>query len=212
MICGIDEAGRGCILGPMVIAIASIDPMDEYKLKEMGIKDSKLLTPARREILLKEVTRMCKTDLIIISAKELTELMDNMNLNEIEAVKIAVLLKNEKHSESAYIDSPDPIPSTFAKRITRYLGSKKIKLICENKADRNHPIVAAASIVAKTKRDEEIEKIKKILNYDFNSGYTSDEVTIEYLRKNLDNPKLQEYIRHKWKTLERLKQGKISDY
>lgn len=212
MICGIDEAGRGCILGPMVIAIASIGAMDEYKLQEIGVKDSKLLTPQKRQELLGKIKKICKTSIVIISAKELTQMMDEMSLNEIEAKKIAGLIKNEKSSETAYIDSPDPIASKFAKRISAYLGERKIKLVSENKADRNHPIVAAASIVAKTKRDEEIENIKKILGYDFNSGYTSDPITIEYLRKNMENKKLQEYIRHKWKTLDRLKQGKICDY
>lgn len=211
MICGIDEAGRGCILGPMVIAIASIDPMDEYKLKEMGVRDSKLLTPKKRDELLPKVCAMCKTQFIIISAEELTQLMDEMSLNEIEAKKIGDLLKKQD-ANTAFIDSPDGIPQNFSKRIKKYIKGTKIKLISENKADRNHPIVAAASIVAKTKRDEEIERIKKELGYDFNSGYTSDPKTIEYLKKNLTNPKLQKYIRHKWKTLQRLQQGKISDY
>ncbi|MFH0927010.1 MAG: ribonuclease HII, partial [Candidatus Micrarchaeota archaeon] len=168
--------------------------------------------PKRREELLPKLKKICKAHLIIIPADELTDMMDRMNLNEIEALKIAGLLTKEKEAQSAFIDSPDPIPSTFAKRIEKYLKGKKIKLICENKSDRNHPIVSAASIVAKTKRDEEIEKIKKILGADFGSGYTSDPITIEYLKKNLSNEKLQKYLRHKWKTLERLRQSHIGDY
>jgi ribonuclease HII len=138
--------------------------------------------------------------------------MDKMSLNEIEALKIAELIKKQDNVKTAYIDSPDSIASNFSKRIKRYLPKTKVKLISENKADRNHPIVSAASIVAKTKRDEIIEQIKKELKYDFNSGYTSDPITIEYVKNNLTNTKLNQYIRHKWKTLERLKQAKISDY
>ncbi|MFH1307209.1 MAG: ribonuclease HII [Candidatus Micrarchaeota archaeon] len=212
MIVGVDEAGRGCVIGPMVIAIAIIDPLQEYKLKEMGVRDSKELEPKRRRMLYKEVRKICKTKNVKISAKEITKLMDEYSLNDIEAMKIAKLLKDAK-AEAAYIDSPDNVPKNFEKRIMKFSKNKmKMKLVCENKADKNHPIVAAASIIAKVQRDREIEKIKKIVGYDFNSGYTSDIITISFLEKHANDGEVKPYLRHKWKTLQRLRQKKLGDF
>jgi len=211
MICGIDEAGRGCVIGPMVIAIAQINPLDEYTLKEMGIRDSKLLTPKKRGALYAKIKKMCKIKTIHLSAEQITEEMGKYSLNEIEAIVCAKLLKSAKGIDAVYIDSPDSIPKNFEKRIRKYY-KEKARIICENKADRNHPIVAAASIVAKVQRDEEIEKIKKELGHDFNSGYTSDEKTIDFLKKHIADENLQKYLRHKWSTLQRLKQSTLPDY
>jgi ribonuclease HII len=211
MISGTDEAGRGCIIGPMVIAIASIDPMDEYRLKELGVKDSKLLSKNRREVLYEQIKKICKTHSEHISAEEITELMKTTNLNDIEAIYVARLLKHVKTDEIVYIDSPDGIPASFEKRIKRF-SKKRLQLVCKNKADRDHIIVGAASIIAKVERDWGIEKIKEEVGYDFNSGYTSDPITIDFIKKNLDNPILQPYLRHSWATLKKLRQKTLGDY
>lgn len=211
MISGTDEAGRGCVIGPMVIAIASIEPMEEYRLKELGVRDSKLLSKNRREFLYGEIKSVCKTHSVHISAEEITELMKTTNLNDIEAIYVAKLLKEIESDSKVFIDSPDGIPASFEKRIKRF-SKKRVELICKNKADRDHPIVGAASIIAKVERDAEIEKIKKIVEYDFNSGYTSDPITIDFIKKNLDNPMLQPYLRHSWATLKKLRQKTLGDY
>lgn len=211
MILGIDEAGRGCVIGPMVIAAAQIGPMEEYSLKQMGVKDSKLLEPKKREQLYLKIKQVCKIKKIIIEAEELDKMMEKYSLNEIEAIKIAKLMESFEDAKKAYIDSPDSVPANFAKRIRRYT-KKEIEIVSENKADRNYPIVAAASIVAKVNRDAQIEMIKKEIGYDFNSGYTSDEKTIEFLKKHGDDENVQKYLRHKWATLKRLNQKKISDF
>ncbi|MFA5108558.1 MAG: ribonuclease HII [Candidatus Micrarchaeia archaeon] len=211
MICGIDEAGRGCIIGPMVIAVASISQLEEYKLKEMGVKDSKQLSPKRREDLYVQIMQICKVSTTHISAKEITELMDKYSLNEIEAIFISKLVK-DTDAQTLFVDSPDNVPANFAKRIRKYLKGKKLKIVSENKADVNHPIVAAASVIAKVQRDAQIEKIKKEMGENFGSGYTSDPNTIEFLKKRLNDKELQPYLRHKWATLKRLGQKKISDF
>jgi len=212
MIAGVDEAGRGCVIGPMVITIAGIDKIDEFKMKELGVKDSKKLSAAQRERLFPEIEKICKLLVIKIPATELNTLMDRLSLNEIEALKIGEGLNILGYSPSeAYIDSPDNIPKNFGIRIEKYLD-KKVKLVCENKADDKHLIVGAASIIAKVTRDREIEKIKKIVGYDFNSGYSSDPFTRGYLEKNLDDPKLAPYLRTKWSTLSDIKQRKLDEF
>lgn len=211
MIYGIDEAGRGCIIGPMVIAIAGIDPMKEYELKEMGVKDSKELSPKKRSELYEPVKKICKIKSIHISAKELDEMMGKYSLNEIEAIKISQLLKETEKEDTVFIDSPDNIPENFSKRIRKYVP-RPPKLVSENKSDHKHLIVGAASIIAKVERDMEIEKIKKELGYDFNSGYTSDKYTIEFLEKHGKEAKVQKYLRHKWSTLKNIEQRKLAEF
>ncbi|MCM8831432.1 MAG: ribonuclease HII [Candidatus Omnitrophica bacterium] len=210
MIGGIDEAGRGCIIGPMVIALTIINPMEEYKLKELGVKDSKLLSKNKRKKLFYQIKKICKIKKVVISAQKINQLMEEKNLNEIEAFYCAKLLKN-CNCTRVYIDSPDPKAKNFEKRIRKYLKEEKLEIIAQNKADDSYPIVGAASIIAKVNRDAEIEKIKKEIG-DFNSGYTSDPKTIEFLTKNISKPELGKYIRKKWITLENIKQKRIFQY
>lgn len=212
MIIGVDEAGRGCIIGPMVICAAAINPLEEYKLKEMGVKDSKKLSPRQREGLYGRVGKLTKYTTVKITAEELNVLMDRKNLNEIEAMKIAHAIDVLGiRDATVYVDSPDNVPSKFARRIEKYLKTR-VKIISANKADDKYVIVGAASIIAKVTRDREIEKIKKETGIDFNSGYTSDPVTQKYVAQRKDYPQLQQYLRTKWSTLRVEKQRKLSEF
>lgn len=207
---GADEAGRGCLIGPLVISIASVEKENEPEIKRIGAKDSKVLSPAQRTRLYSELSRICRFKLIKIPAKELNSLMGSHSLNEIEAMKIAEGLKGENISEF-YVDSPDTDKKRFEKRIRNY-GIVIPKIVSEHKADSKFPIVSAASIAAKVERDLEIEKIKRELGFDFGSGYTSDERTIEFVKSNLSNKSLQKYLRTKWATLDRLKQRTLGEF
>ncbi|MCX8174706.1 MAG: ribonuclease HII [Candidatus Micrarchaeota archaeon] len=212
MIVGVDEAGRGCIIGPMVICAAAINPLEEYRLKELGVKDSKRLTPRQRERLYGKVGRLTRYTTVKITAEEINLLMEKHNLNEIEAMKIAHALDTLGiKNATVYVDSPDNVPQKFAKRIERYLKTK-LKLVCTNKADDKYVIVGAASIIAKVTRDREIERIKKEVGVDFNSGYTSDPFTQQIIAKRRQYPLLEKYIRKKWATLAAEKQSRLLDF
>lgn len=212
MIIGVDEAGRGCIIGPMVICAAAINPLEEYKLKELGVKDSKKLSPNQRERLFPKVAHLCKYVTVKITAEELNRLMARHNLNEIEAMKVASAMDTlSLHHPTAYIDSPDNVPAKFGKRIEKYMRTRA-KLVCANKADDAYLIVGAASIIAKVTRDREIERIKKETGIDFNSGYTSDPMTQKYVHNRSAYPALEPYLRTKWSTLRVEKQKKLSDF
>lgn len=213
LIAGCDEAGRGCVLGALVICIAIAEEGKETELKKIGAKDSKLLSPSARRRLYSQVKHLCTESACIhITAKQLNELMEKHSLNEIEAMKIAELLSQMKHHPELIIaDSPDTDAKRFETRIRKYLA-RDLKIKSEHKADFNYPIVSAASILAKVERDAEIERIKRELGYDFGSGYSSDPRTIEFLKSNLHIPQVQKYIRSKWKTIERLKQRKLSEF
>ncbi len=212
MIIGIDEAGRGCIIGPMVICAAAINPLEEYKLKEMGVRDSKKLSPRQREGLYGKVGRMCKYTTVKVTAEELNVLMDKHNLNEIEAIKIAAAIDTLGIKDATvYVDSPDNVPAKFAKRIEKYVKTR-VRIVSANKADDTYVIVGAASIIAKVTRDREIEKIKKETGIDFNSGYTSDPKTQAVIARRADYPLLAPYLRTKWSTLRTDNQKKLSEF
>ncbi|MBM3229596.1 ribonuclease HII [Candidatus Parvarchaeota archaeon] len=212
MIAGIDEAGRGCIIGPMVLAAAFCQKEDEAKLRKIGVRDSKKLTPAKREELAPLIKKICRIGMVKVSAHELTSLMSGASLNEIEALKIGELLNSSSLKPSiVYVDSPDNIPKNFELRIRKYLKSK-LHIISQNKAEDRFPCVAAASIVAKVERDNLIESIKQETGFDFGSGYTSDPLTIKFLETHANDPKIKQYLRWKWKTLENIKQKTLADY
>jgi ribonuclease HII len=199
MICGIDEAGRGPLIGPMVIAGAILDKDDEQKLKAMGVKDSKLLSPREREDLFEPVQKAVKEYVIlIVPPEEIDDAVhgkEGLNLNRLEAKKTAEIL-NVLKPDIVYIDSPSTNLSAYNSLIKSQLTVQKIKLITEHKADVNYPCAAAASILAKVTRDREIEKLKERIGIDFGSGYLSDPKTASFFdRYHLDYP---EIFRKSW--------------
>ncbi|PIT85688.1 ribonuclease HII, partial [Candidatus Micrarchaeota archaeon CG10_big_fil_rev_8_21_14_0_10_59_7] len=91
----------------------------------------------------------------------------------------------------------------FAHRLYKYLP-QKLKIVSENKADYKYVVVGAASVIAKERRDDEIEKIKRELRCDFGNGYSHDKATIRFLTRHKDDPALQRHIRHEWATAKRI--------
>lgn len=201
IIAGIDEAGRGPCIGPLVIGLVSIDKDKEEELIEIGVKDSKLLEKDVRNRLYPEVKKIAKEYYTIkIPANEIDSLMNRHSLNEIEAMKAAFLVNQLKVKPNIVLaDSPDTLESNYAERIKRYL-SFKINIKSEHKADFNYVVVGAASILAKVERDNEIEEMHKIYG-NFGTGYPHDERTIKFIKEFLDkNDKLPDIVRKKWST------------
>ena len=201
LIAGIDEAGRGPCLGPMVLAIATIEKKDEDKLLDIGVKDSKLLSPVERTRQFKELKKVIKEfKFVSISAKEIDFLRARKSLNEIEAMRAGLLLNRlKKKPKIVFVDSPDTLQENFGKRIEKYLDFETI-LKTEHKADVNYPIVSAASIIAKVERDKAIDKIAKKYGK-IGCGYSHDSETIEFLKKFVAKHKaLPEIARKSWIT------------
>lgn len=211
---GVDEAGRGCVLGPLVVCAFKIDAKLEPTLRELGVKDSKLLLPAARKKIYDKIIHY-KHCVRIIPALELNELMGKrVSLNDIEAIKIAECLKELDDADAtAFVDSPDSIPEKFARRIKKRV-QLEMKIVSENKADLKYLVAGAASIIAKETREMEVSRIKKIVG-DIGSGYSSDKKTIVFLKAHYGkNAKLDEFVRIHWETIKRLKtaQVKLKDY
>ncbi len=181
-ILGIDEAGRGPVIGPLVIAGVLIP--GEKALEGIPVKDSKLLTPKRREELAAEIRKHTKVFVRILQPKDIDRALKSpdTNLNWLEADN-AASIADEARANILYMDCP----STNIARFTDYLQRKikaKANIVAEHKADATYPVVSAASIIAKVTRDGEIEKIKRKYGIEFGSGYPSDPLTQEFLRKH----------------------------
>jgi len=210
MIAGCDEAGRGPVFGNMVLCGVLLDERVLDELKTAGVRDSKLLTPKKREMLAELISRkVLKIEIAELSPSEIDEsrLVKKINLNELEAKTFAKII-DRLNPKLVYLDSPDPNPKLFEQRIRKYLKTEP-KLVVENFADRNYVVVAAASIIAKVRRDQRIAELHKIYG-DFGSGYPADARTIAFLERWVrEHGKLPDFARRSWETAQRVeKQAK----
>ena len=215
LILGIDEAGRGALVGPLVICGAMVEESKADELVKIGVKDSKLLTPEQREMLYGKLKNILKDFIVIkIPAEDIDELRKRKNLNQIEAERMAAIIRS-LDADVVYVDAPQVSTDKF-KSILLAMIDKKVKIIAENYADRRYPIVGAASIIAKVERDTEIERIKREVGVDFGVGYPHDERTIKFVKDCIKNKKYLQYVRKSWATYLELsgkqKQKKLAGY
>ena len=210
-ICGVDEAGRGPVIGPMVIAIVCIEEGKTSKLQALGVRDSKQLEPAERARLYEEIRQVADlVKYLIVQPDEIDRYVSLNRLNILEAEKTSQLVSEAVASlrdvKVVIVDSPDVNPERYARTVRTLLIQRGItcEIVAEHKADRKYPVVSAASIVAKYIRDSEIEKLKQTYG-DFGSGYPSDPRTIrfliEFVRKRGTLPPI---VRKSWSTAQRI--------
>lgn len=204
MILGIDEAGRGPIIGPLVMAGVLINESQKPILKNLGIKDSKLLSQDKREILYdKIIENSLNHKIIIVQPEEIDNALKNptLNLNRLEAIKSSEII-NEFNPETAILDCPTHTPSQYKNYIKKFINNPKIKLIIEHKADLNYISSSAASILAKVTREIEVKKLKEKIGIDFGSGYQSDPLTQEFIKNHWQEH--SSLMRKTWETYKRL--------
>jgi len=196
IICGVDDAGRGSVLGPLVIAGVSIERTKIKHLSEIGVKDSKQLSPKTREILYKKIIAIVDDYYVArISPKIIDESVYKNQLNHLEAKYMAKVIA-KLQPDSSYVDSCDVNPARFGKEISKLANSGKI--FSRHHADSRFVVVSAASIVAKVNRDREIEKLRK--KHDLGSGYPSDSKTMQFIKEwILEHNKTPEFVRKSWK-------------
>ena len=202
----IDEAGRGPVIGPMVLCVVMMDEKDQFKLKILGVKDSKLLSPAQRIKVFDLLKNDIKYKAIVVSPGEIDNALfsENTNLNWLEADK-SVEIMNHFNAERAILDCPSNNKENYVGYIRERLKNKDMEIKAEFKADRKYLAVGAASIIAKVIRDKEIDKLKKKYNVEFGSGYPSDEITQNFLKKNYDK---YDFFRKSWASYQNVKKGK----
>jgi ribonuclease HII len=199
--CGVDEAGRGPVLGPLVVAAVMVE--DDASLIEMGVRDSKKLTRARRIELCSAIHQVADTEVVIITHDEIDEQRVNCSLNDIEARAFAKALSRFKESK-IFADAADVDPDRFRRMVCNHLECD-VQIVCEHKADEQYPVVSAASIVAKETRDSLMDRISEELGRPVGSGYASDPTTLSFLENWIsEKGDLPPYARRSWDTSRRL--------
>lgn len=187
MILGVDEAGRGSLLGPLVLAGVLVGRHEARELAGLGVRDSKQLSPSARDRLYSEILGVAERVEVILVPPQVVDLFlrstsgGALSINYLEAIVSAKII-TKLNPSVCYIDSPDPNPSRYLRRIKEIAGGLGCRVVCMNKADSRIPVVGAASIVAKVTRDREVSRISSTF-WDVGSGYPHDPVTIEFLNK-----------------------------
>ncbi|MDE1853642.1 MAG: ribonuclease HII [Thaumarchaeota archaeon] len=210
MIGGVDEAGRGCLLGPLVVAGVSVSKGGVKKLKELGVKDSKKLSAKQRDSLYPEIMKVAnkvtwasiapeEIDAVVFRGKKLRK------LNYLEALYFAKVI-DRLGAEKVTVDASDVLPKRFGKDIAGNLEAR-CRVLAFHKADRDFPVVSAASIIAKVERDRQVELLRGS-HGDFGSGYPSDPVTRSFFSDWMRRGEpLPGYVRKSWKTWVKLEQS-----
>jgi len=215
LILGIDDAGRGPVIGPMVLAGVLIDDSKENKLKELDVKDSKQIIPKKREKLAREIKKIAEAySTLIISVDEIDgKNNDKLNLNQREAVGMSMIinkLNKKKQQIKVVIDCPSTNINSWKEYLEKFIiGGSNLNIVCEHKADENHLVVGAASILAKVTRDGEIKKLKEKLGVDFGSGYAADPITRKFIYDSYEKFKGKGVFRESWGTIKRHKSQKV---
>ena len=206
LVCGVDDAGRGSVLGPLVIAGIVIKRTKINQLKKQGIRDSKKLTPLARERLYKKIINIVDDYYVTrISPKIIDKSVFNHSLNHLEARYMAKVISKLSPS-IAFVDSCDVNPRRFGKEISKLTFRSKIKSY--HHADSKFVVVSAASILAKVSRDRAITKLKK--KYNIGSGYPSDPKTKAFVKKSIKRNESLTFLRKSWKPVQILMKNKKS--
>jgi ribonuclease HII len=200
---GIDEAGRGALVGPLVIAGVSLDEPSLSELKLAGVKDSKKLSPARRERLAELIRERAKSTVVVEVSPHEIDMREKrlMNLNTLELLKMAQIAK-KLSCPTIYVDAVDTNERRFGAALSNRVPS--VSFVSEHAADENYTVTGAASIIAKTVRDRRIRDLESSYGT-MGSGYPSDARTISFVRDYLlRNDDFPPFLRRSWKTVQRL--------
>ncbi len=209
LILGIDDAGRGPVIGPMSLAGCLVDEETGKEFKKLGVKDSKQLTDKRREFLAEIIKQKAIAfEVILINPSEIDgENSHGTNLNDVEAIACANII-NKINKGFKEIKVIVDCPSVSIEKWKNFLKTKiknlsNLEIVCEHKADKNYVEVSAASILAKSAREKEMDILKEKYGKEIGSGYTSDPATCRFLEKYAEKHKESGIFRQTWETWKR---------
>ena len=202
-IIGVDEAGRGPVLGPMVLAAVMANDSQMETFRDLGVRDSKALTRKARERIYDRLTGLFQIRHELVTPTAINRRNSNLNRLEYEAL---LRLLHIFRPDRLIVDAFMPPQKLSAEVKTVF---PNMSVVAEYKADENHLIVSAASIVAKVIRDREVDRLKAKFG-DLGSGYPSDPQTNTWLRAQLLKNRLAlrglpSCVRLRWRTLDRLR-------
>jgi ribonuclease HII len=197
VICGVDEAGKGSVLGPLVVAAVGVPSEDA--LDDLGVKDSKLCSAKERERFYVLIKKRCRVTTVRLDASDIDAIRVEMTLNFAVARAHAQAITRLSPT-CAYVDACDVNCFRYAEMVKNNLD-RKCEIVSEHHADEKFPVVSAASIIAKVTRDRAIATLAKKYG-EIGSGYPSDPVTIRFLNAWIDEHRTPPPIARKsWKTV-----------
>jgi ribonuclease HII len=208
LVAGIDEAGRGCVIGPLVVAGVAVKEENLQALAALGVKDSKLLTAKKRETLYPGIVRLSEKHVILkVTPQEIDRAVESQRklhkLNRLEAETMAQIV-TALEPDVAYVDAADVLEKRFGKHILE-ASVFKTRIVSEHKADRTYPVVSAASIIAKVERDSAVAALRGEFG-DFGTGYLTDPRTTQFLNQWLKtHEEYPDCIRKSWKPAKQAK-------
>jgi len=187
------------LLGPIIVAGVCVTKKSISEMVEKGIKDSKLLSPKKRQVLFGHVINVAESICVCrINIEDIDFHVFRNNLNLLEAEAMAITIRNMK-SDKTYVDSCDVNPSRYQRTIKTFLKQNNTKLVSMHHADRLNVVVSGASIIAKVIRDSELSKIR-IKYGDVGSGYPSDKKTIKFVKEWFrQKNQIPAFARKSWK-------------
>jgi ribonuclease HII len=203
---GIDDAGRGPVIGPMVLAGCLVDEETEKEFRKLGVKDSKMLTDKRREFLAEKIKEMAETFEVVLAFPDEIDgqSISGIDLNKVEALKMAEII-NKINKGFDKLKVIIDCPSVGIIKWLDYLKTKinnlsNLEIVCEHKADKNHISVSAASIIAKSVREKEMSLLHEKYGKEMGSGYCSDPVTCKFLEQHARKHENDGIFRKTWIT------------
>lgn len=205
LIAGVDEAGRGCVIGPLVIAAVGVEEKSVQRLVEAGVKDSKRLSPRSRVQIASSIRRIARVvETRRLSASRIDGLRARgVSMNEIEAMLVGSILS--KHRRGVfYVDSVDRDCERFRMMMLRHAPGFKGVLIVRNYLDESNPMVGAASIIAKVERDRAVKSLLRKAGLPECSGYSSDPRTVRIVEQLLQSGSKTSMLRRSWSTVGRI--------
>lgn len=212
LICGADEAGRGPVLGPLVVAAVMVE--SESPLRKLKVKDSKRLTPRQREELFPLIMDCSAVEVAVVWEEEIDARGEGA-LNDLEVAHFAALI--DKLSPTvAYVDAADVVAERFGRRISDRLSCRPEVVSC-HRADAKYAVVSAASIIAKVTRDRLVRRIGEELGEEIGSGYPTDPTTMAFLERWIrEKGDFPPHTRRSWatakKTYSMCKVAKLTDW
>lgn len=202
---GIDDAGRGPVIGPMILAGCLISEDTGKEFRASGVKDSKQLTQKRREFFEEIIKQKAEAfEVVVVNPEEIDGNVNNGKLNELEAVACAKII-NKINKGFGRIKVILDCPSTNISSWRDFLMTKidnlsNLEIVCEHKADVNHVSVSAASILAKSEREREMAVLKEKYGKEIGSGYSSDPYTQKFVENHATKLKDSGIFRKSWDT------------
>lgn len=205
-ILGIDEAGRGPVIGSMFVGGFLVEEDRTGELEDLGVKDSKKLPDRRRDMMDEKLESIGETFLKEVTASTIDELREVMTLNEIEVQAFSEVI-GMSDADRVIVDLPEPNAERFIRKLKDQLPPRfeDVEFVAEHGADDEYPVVSAASILAKSARERHVRELKEKYGFDFKSGYPHDEEVIEFMDQYLDEyGELPDETRRSWSTAQRV--------